>query len=126
VILDTNAVTALLAGGKPMLTALLQSAGRHHLPLAVIAEYQFGLLALHRPARLQSLFRKLEADSLILYPDRETADFYATIRHDLRMKGRPIPENDLWIAALARQHSLEIVSHDAHFDQVDGIRRVSW
>ena len=125
-ILDTNAVSSLLAGGNQDLNAVLKSANRHHLPLAVIAEYQYGLLALHRPRRLQSLLRRLEADSIILCPDRATADYYAAIRHELKLRGRPIPENDLWIAALARQHSLEIVSRDPHFDHVEGIRRVSW
>jgi predicted nucleic acid-binding protein len=126
VILDTNAVSSLLAGGNQQLNALLESANQHHLPLAVIAEYQYGLLALHNPRRLELLLRKLEADSIVLYPDRATADTYAAIRHDLRTRGRPIPENDLWIAALARQHSLEIVSQDPHFDHVEGIRRISW
>ena len=125
-ILDTNAVSSLLAGRNEQLNTLLKSADRHHLPLAVIAEYQYGLLALHNPRRLQSLLRKLEADSIILYPDRATADHYAAIRHALRLRGRPIPENDLWIAALARQNSLEIVSQDPHFDHVEGIRRISW
>ena len=125
-ILDTNTVSSLLAGGHDRLNAILQSLARHHLPLAVIAEYQYGLLALERPRRLQSLLRRLEAESAILYPDRATADHYAAIRHELKLRGRPIPENDLWIAALARQHSLEIVSRDSHFDHVEGIRRISW
>jgi tRNA(fMet)-specific endonuclease VapC len=126
VILDTNAVSALLAGDNEPLTAQLKPRSRHHLPLTVIAEYQFGLLALQRPRRLQSLLRRLEAESIVLYPDRNTADHYADIRHELKMRGRPIPENDLWIAALARQHSLEIVSRDPHFDHVEGVRRIGW
>lgn len=125
-ILDTNAVSSLLAGRNEQLNAVLESADQHQLPLAVVAEYQYGLLALQKPHRLESLFRRLEADSIVLYPDRATADTYAAIRHDLRSRGRPIPENDLWIAALARQHSLEIVSQDPHFDHVEGIRRISW
>ena len=126
VILDTNAVSALLAGRDEQLNSVLESSEPHQLPLTVIGEYQFGLLALNRPRRLQSLLRKLEVDSIILYPDRATADIYAAIRHELKLRGRPIPENDLWIAALARQHSLEIVSRDPHFDHVQGVRRVSW
>ena len=47
-ILDTNAVSSLLAGRNQQLNALLESADQHHLPLAVIAEYQYGLLALHQ------------------------------------------------------------------------------
>jgi len=126
VILDTNAVSSLLAGRSENLNTVLKSATRHHLPLAVIAEYQFGVLSLLRPRRSQSLLRRLEAESIILCPDRATADHYALIRHELKLRGRPIPENDLWIAALARQHSLEIVSQDPHFDHVEDIRRISW
>jgi len=126
VIFDTNAVSSLLAGDNEHLNAISKSSTRHHLPLAVVAEYQYGLLALHRPRRLQSLLRRLEAESIILYPDRATADHYAALRYELKLRGRPIPENDLWIAALARQHTLEIVSRDSHFDDVEGIRRISW
>ncbi len=125
-ILDTNAVSSLLAGGSQHLNAILKSSRRHHLPLAVVAEYQYGLLAMRRPRRFQSLLRRLEADSIILYPDRTTADNYAAIRYELKLRGRPIPENDIWIAALARQHSLDIVSQDSHFDHVPSVRRIGW
>jgi tRNA(fMet)-specific endonuclease VapC len=125
-ILDTNAVSALLAGRNEPLQRLLNTADRHHLPLPVIAEYQYGLLQLPRPRRLQSLFRRLEAESIVLYPDRATADLYATIRNELKKRGRPIPENDIWIAALARQFELDVVSQDAHFDHIPDIRRLGW
>jgi tRNA(fMet)-specific endonuclease VapC len=92
----------------------------------VIAEYQYGMLGSRMRRRLEPGFRKLESQSVVLTCERETADWYAAIRHELRVKGRPIPESDLWIAALARQYSLEIVSRDPHFDQVDRIRRISW
>ncbi len=58
--------------------------------------------------------------------DEETADTYAQVRAELRRAGRPIPENDVWIAALARQHGQEVVSRDGHFDSVEGLRRISW
>jgi predicted nucleic acid-binding protein len=125
VILDTNAVSSLLAGNK-VLGRILAAGDRHHLPLTVIGEYQFGLLALRKQQRYRSLFRRFETESIMLCPDRETADWYAGIRHELKQQGTPIPENDLWIAALARQHSLEIVSNDLHFDHVQGIRRIGW
>jgi predicted nucleic acid-binding protein len=125
VILDTNAVSALLSGDEG-LGRLLASAERHHLPIQVIGEYQFGLLASNRRRHLQALFRRLEADCYILAPDRETADIYARIRYDLKHRGRPIPENDVWIAALARQFSLDVASLDPHFDEVRRIRRLDW
>jgi predicted nucleic acid-binding protein len=124
-ILDTNAVSALIQGDEGV-SRVVSGLRRHHLPLPVIAEYQFGLLSLRNPQRLQSLFRRLEADSYVVAPDRGTADWYAAIRHDLRQRGQPIPDNDLWIAALARQHDLEVVSRDPHFDCVDKLKRLSW
>jgi len=58
--------------------------------------------------------------------DRGTADEYAEIRSELKRAGRPIPGNDLWIAALARQHALPLLSRDRHFDLVPGLKRVGW
>ena len=124
-ILDTNAVSAILAG-ETLIHAKLPPGERQHLPVVVIGEYQFGMHGSNRRKKLEPAFDRLESNSIVLLCDRETADMYAAIRHGLKMRGRPIPENDLWIAALARQHSLEIVSQDPHFDRVEGIRRVSW
>jgi len=55
-----------------------------------------------------------------------TSASYAEVRLELRRAGTPIPTNDIWIAALCRQHALPILSQDEHFDLVDGVRRVSW
>jgi tRNA(fMet)-specific endonuclease VapC len=68
----------------------------------------------------------LEDESIVLLPDRATADVYALVRQELRIKGQPIPKNDIWIAALARQFDLEVVSQDAHFDSVPNLRRIEW
>jgi len=124
-ILDTNAVSAILAGDT-LLEAILPAGKRQHLPVIVIGEYLFGMLGSKRRKKLEMGFGLLESQSIVVPSDRATAGIYAAIRHGLILKGRPIPENDLWIAALARQHSLEIVSQDSHFDQVEGIRRISW
>jgi predicted nucleic acid-binding protein len=77
----------------------------HHLPVVVIGEYQFGLRLSRSRRKLQSLFAKLEGQSVVLAPDRSTADWYASVRYALKSSGRPIPENDVWVAALARQHN---------------------
>jgi tRNA(fMet)-specific endonuclease VapC len=125
VILDTNAVSAILAGDNSI-RAHLPPGERQHLPVVVIGEYQFGMLGSKRRKKMESAFERLESQSIVVPCNRETADMYAAIRHGLRLRGRPIPENDLWIAALARQHSLEIVSQDPHFDHVEGVQRISW
>lgn len=58
-------------------------------------------------------------ESFILPVDEATAKAYSEVRDELRQKGRPIPENDIWIAALARQHGQPVVSRDGHFDYVE-------
>jgi tRNA(fMet)-specific endonuclease VapC len=58
-------------------------------------------------------------------PDN-TAMHYAEIILELKRKGKLIPTNDLWIAALCRQHSLSLLSRDRHFDLVAGTKRISW
>ena len=124
-ILDTNAVSAILAA-DPQIASVLGPSAPHHLPVTVIGEYQFGILGSRYAEMLTAGLQRLESQSLVLPCDRETADRYADVRHELKQKGRPIPENDVWIAALARQHGLEIVSRDPHFDLVDGVRRIDW
>ena len=53
----------------------------------------------------------------MLWADRTTAQHYGQLKADLRTLGRPLPENDIWIAALALQHNLVVVTRDAHFGQ---------
>lgn len=124
-ILDTNAVSALLAG-DPGLGEVLAEDERHHLPVIVIGEYRYGLLGSRFRTHLQNLLEVLMRESFILRVDETTAETYSRVRDELRRKGRPIPENDIWIAALARQHRQPIVSRDGHFDEVPDLRRVTW
>jgi predicted nucleic acid-binding protein len=58
--------------------------------------------------------------------DEQTTIPYAAVRSELKKAGTPIPSNDVWIAALCRQHSLPLVSRDRHFDFVAGIERLDW
>ena len=124
-ILDTNALSDLLAG-NPALAKILGDTERSHLPSIVLGEYRFGLEASHQRAALEELLNQVEAESILLAVDAETARHYATIRNQLQKQGTPIPTNDLWIAALAHQHNQPIISQDRHFDHVAGVRRISW
>jgi len=125
VILDTNAVSALLVGDSA-LGEVLAADQRHHLPVIVIGEYRYGLLGSNRRDPLQKLLEILIRESLVLAVDKATAENYSHVRDELRRKGRPIPENDIWIAALARQHRQPVVSRDDHFDYVTDLRRIAW
>lgn len=124
-ILDTNAVSAIFAGDEGV-ALVLDGAVRHHLPAIVLGEYRYGLERSQKQRQLRSLLDRLEQESIVLVVDGETAKHYAAVRNTLREKGRPIPENDVWIAALATQHRQPIVSQDTHFDAVESIRRISW
>jgi predicted nucleic acid-binding protein len=61
----------------------------------------------------------------ILPHDLETADYYALIVKRLRAKGRPIPTNDIWIAANAMKHGLALYSFDGHFEEIEGLLLLS-
>ena len=124
-ILDTNAISALLAGDDHV-AEVLDGTVRHHLPAIVLGEYRYGLQRSRKRGDIEPWLEQLERESIVLSVDRATAKHYAEVREALRKKGRPIPENDVWIAALAAQHSQAIVSKDAHFDEVDIVRRISW
>ena len=124
-ILDTNAVSALLAGDRA-LAKLLASAERHELPTVVIGEYRYGLVRSRFRKKVSILLDDLIHESIVLPVGLATTDFYALVRERLRRKGRPIPENDVWISAMALEHGLDIVSRDEHFDAVEGVHRHSW
>jgi predicted nucleic acid-binding protein len=124
-ILDTNAVSDFADANQRLLNCLQQSAADIHLPVIVLGEYRYGVKSSRRAAR-ESCFDELESSAIVLAITSETSRIYADIRHELRLDGRPVPENDLWIAALARQHGLPILTNDAHFDQVSGLERIGW
>jgi predicted nucleic acid-binding protein len=125
VILDTNAVSALFVG-DPALEKILSGEPRHQLPVIVVGEYRYGLLRSRHRGHLEGLLETLIRESIILPVDEATAETYSRVRDELRQRGKPIPENDLWIAALARQHHQPVVSRDGHFDDVPDLRRIAW
>ena len=96
------------------------------LPVIVLGEYRFGIqVARDRGVREQWL-DSVEQAVTLLEVDRGTACRYAEVREELRRARTPIPENDVWIAGLVRQHDLTLLSRDSHFDRVAGLRRVGW
>ena len=124
-ILDTNAISALFSGDDSI-NAALEGAEKHHLPVIVVGEYLFGLERAKSKTILDRLLVRLVEESHILPIDVNTAQAYVTVRLQLKEQDTPIPENDVWIAALARQHELTVLSRDRHFDAVKGIRRIAW
>ncbi len=124
-IIDTNALSAILVG-EPAVRPLLSEYGPPAITAIVIGEYRYGLRRSHRAAEIEEVLERVVGSVDVLPVDRRTADLYAEIRDELRSAGTPIPENDVWIAACARQSGGHLLSRDSHFDLVAGIRRLSW
>lgn len=124
-ILDTNALSAYL-DGTPEVADLITDARVLAIPVIVAGEFTFGIAqSRHRHAYERSLQRMLDRCA-VLDIDIETTRHYAAIRLELKLTGKPIPANDLWIAALSRQHAMPVVTRDAHFDSVAGLSRRTW
>ena len=119
-ILDTNIVVAMI-NGDPSVTTKLEQTEHVYVPNIVLGELYYG--AFHSTRRDDNVARidSFASERSILCSDRLTARYYGEIKNRLRAKGRPIPENDIWIAAIACQHELTLVSRDEHFREVEGL-----
>ena len=124
-ILDTNALSAW-AEGHAAIAAPLRSANRLVIPSIVLGEYYFGIRQSRHRNRYQDWLTRYLPMTEIAAVTSATADAYAHIRLELKRLGNPIPSNDVWVAALARQHSLAILSNDSHFDAVEGVNRIAF
>jgi tRNA(fMet)-specific endonuclease VapC len=74
----------------------------------------------------QAQVRAIVRTAVLLLPDEGTAETYAVLKAELARIGRPIPDNDLWIAAIARQWDLPLATRDAHFAVVPGLTILTW
>lgn len=124
-ILDTNALSAY-ADEDPALFPVVESLGRLFLPAIVLGEYLSGIAISRKRASYEAWLESFIAGCTALDITQETSRHYANLVLELRKIGKPIPANDLWIAALCLQHGLPLLSRDRHFDFVPSLRRVTW
>jgi tRNA(fMet)-specific endonuclease VapC len=89
-----------------------------HLPATVVGELYFGAQKSLQPATNLQKVDDLVARSVMLPCDLDTARIYGQIKQQLSSQGTPIPDNDIWIAAVARQHSLRLLARDRHFQRI--------
>ena len=125
VLLDTNCLTDGLRGADPELARKLEEAVEVHIPFVTLAEIKAGFLVGRRTAENEGLlaaFLRLPGVS-VLFADLETTDVYARLFQQLRRAGTPIPANDLWIASLAVQHQLMLLSRDEHFAKLPQVSK---
>jgi tRNA(fMet)-specific endonuclease VapC len=96
------------------------------VPSVVLGEYYFGIRQSRYRNRYEQWLRRYLPLVEIAAVTSATAAAYADIRLELKRSGNPIPPDDVWIAALARQHALPVLSNDTHFDAVEGIKRIAF
>jgi predicted nucleic acid-binding protein len=124
-ILDTNAISAA-ADDDPAIITLLARADQVAIPVIALGEYRYGIAQSRHQASYAEWLNGLLHDCLVLDANEPTSHYFAEIALELKQKGKPIPTNDIWIAALCKQHSLPLLSRDRHFDLVPGIKRIGW
>lgn len=124
-ILDTNALSAF-ADGDPKLGALLRTAQRACLPVIVLGEFRYGIANSKYRTRYETWLTQQLPLFEILSITEATTQVYASVRVSLKKNGTPIPANDVWIAALALEHKLPVVTQDRDFDHVIGVSRIAW
>jgi predicted nucleic acid-binding protein len=124
-IVDTNALSAFAEGNQGVRETIAAAPGPY-LPVIVIGEYRFGLMTSRDRDRRMAWLEELMRHWIVLEISSATAASYAEIRCLLKRRSTPIPANDVWIAALARQHGLPVLTADSHLDAVPGVQRISW
>lgn len=123
--LDTNRYTDLCRGEASVVDTV-EMADEVWLPFIVVGELRAGFAVGSQGPRNEAVLRRflMKPGVAILYADEQTTHHYANVYRQLRKQGTPIPTNDMWIAALALQHSLVLFARDAHFDALPQLTRV--
>lgn len=118
-LIDTNRLTDALRG-EPAVLQSMEEAESVAIPFVAAAELKSGFVAGTRGAANELLFAALlrQPRVFLLFADKETLEIYARLYAYLRQQGTPIPTNDLWIAALAVQHQLTLLTRDKHFESL--------
>ena len=124
-LLDTNIIIALFGqdvGVRKQLSASVDV----FVPSIAIGELYFGAQQSTRAENNLNRVREFASQAAVLSCDAVTAEYYGSMKSALKEKGRPLPENDIWIAALATQYGLTLITRDLHFREIDGLQSEAW
>ena len=125
VLLDSSVVIPYFKG-DPALRASFLASPTLYLPLTVLGELHCGAHLSQNPAKHLAQIQNFLAAVVVLSPGVATAEHYGRIRAQLAQAGTPIPENDIWIAALAMEHQLPLSARDVHFGRITGLQVLKW
>jgi tRNA(fMet)-specific endonuclease VapC len=124
-LLDTNIIIALFAE-DPKVHERLSSTSEVFIPCTAIGELYFGA---YKSIKIQENLNRIDEFALnntMLPCDIDTAKRYGDIKNRLKEKGQLIPENDIWISAIAQQYDLTLATKDTHFDMIENLKIELW
>jgi tRNA(fMet)-specific endonuclease VapC len=124
-LLDTNIIIALFANDISVKTNI-EKAEEVFIPSIAVGELYYGALKSTKVESNMSRIDEFVKNNTILHCESETARQYGQIKNLLRQKGKPLPENDIWIASISKQHSLTLVSRDGHFKEIENLQIQNW
>lgn len=122
ILLDTNAYVAFKRG-LPEAVAIVRLADRIGMSVVVVGELLAGFGGgSHEKRNRRELSEFLSSPRVELVPVADqTPEYYCLVFQALRRRGKPVPTNDLWIAASALEHGYAVYTYDRHFSAVEGI-----
>ncbi len=126
ILIDTNIYSLAMRGDTNIVSILQRVESIFVTPVIVgelLAGFKGGNKEKQNRIQLQQFLDSPRV--VVLNIDENTSGFYSTVFHQLKKSGKPIPTNDLWIAASALQHQLALFSRDGHFEYVNNINLLS-
>jgi len=121
---DTSVLVGLVRGDVRA-EELLEAEPNIHIPVPVVGELLYGALRSHKGRKSIEEVHRLLSRYTVIPITADIAETYAKIRERLAIKGCPIPENDIWIAACALMCKLPLMTFDKHFDRIEGLEIIS-
>jgi tRNA(fMet)-specific endonuclease VapC len=125
-LLDSSVLVAALRGEDAVLFRFRETGKEFFIPAIAVGELFYGAHKSGNRAKNLSLLQGFFQDKPILAVDMETAGIYGEIKSRLRERGTLIPENDIWIAAIAKRHGMALAARDSHFKNVEDLIYEEW
>lgn len=125
-LVDTNIIVDLFRGSDPTLDIFLGEQLNVYIPTIVLGELYLGAYRSSNPRKQLEKIKNFLRKCTVIDIDDETAHHYGLIKTELLNKGKPIPENDIWITAVAKQYKFLILTKDRHFEWVPGLLVKFW
>jgi len=121
----TNAMIAWMESQEPLFRAIPPGLAPV-VSLVTVGELEYGIAKSTRREANRARLHRVMSDFRVLTLSLRTTEIYGKLQASLRRKGRPLPTNDVWIAAQALESDLMLLTRDKHFQEVEGLSVLSW